>query len=384
MDFILSPKGGSGEMGQLMAAFNQMTRELVASYSEIDNRRRFVESVLKAVSSGVAVVDLSRKVVTVNAAALSILSLTAEETIGTLPPVLAALLGPPGSLKKERVYAEIEGAAKSLMVSRQDLKDEDGRTIGALLTFDDVSELEKAQRLAAWREVAKRIAHETKNPLTPISLAAQRLVRRFGRDLSQEDGAVFQECVDIIVRQVENMRELVDEFSQFARLPQIDPRPGDLAKVVEESLGLFRQAHPGLDISLSIKKPVGPIVFDPAQIGRVVTNLLANSTKAVNGQGQVEVTLDPDDLGGVILTVSDDGPGLPPEVRDRVFEPYVTQGKGGQGLGLAIVKTIVADHGGFIKVEGRKPRGTTFSIYLPGQKPGAEANPSRPDQEDSH
>ncbi|MDR2141604.1 MAG: HAMP domain-containing protein [Deltaproteobacteria bacterium] len=370
MDFILTPTYRSGEMAHLVTAFNQMTQELKASYSEIDSRRRFVETVLKEVSTGVVVVDTQRRVATINQAALGMLRLKMAETLGQLPPLVADLLGPVGSpLPRERVYVETEEKTLSLMVSRQDLREEDGQPMGTLLTFDDLSELEKAQRLAAWREVARRIAHEVKNPLTPISLAAQRLSRRFGARLSDEDGKIFQECSEVIIRQVENMRSLVDEFSQFARLPQINPRPADLAKVVEGSLALFRQAHPGLSLRLEIKKPVGEFVFDPEQIGRVIANLLLNSTKATGGQGQVEITIDQDDLGGARLVVADDGPGLPPEVRDRVFEPYVSQGQGGQGLGLAIVKAIISDHGGFIRVGDRQPQGTIFTIHLPLVKP---------------
>jgi two-component system nitrogen regulation sensor histidine kinase NtrY len=367
LDFILTPAPHSGELTQLVTAFNQMTQELKASYSEIDRRRRFLETILRAVSSGVVVVDLSREVATINQAALDMLKLSLAETQGRLPLAIAALLGSkPNPPAKERIYKEIAGKTLSLIVSRQDLKDEEGEPIGALLTFDDVSELEKAQRLAAWREVAKRIAHETKNPLTPISLAAQRLLRRFGHSLPAEDGAVFRECVEVIIRQAENMKTLVDEFSRFARLPQINPKKADLAAVVEASLGLFRQAHPDLDITLTVKKPVGLFAFDSEQISRVVANLLTNSAQATAGQGRVDLILDLDDLtGDAIITVADDGPGLPAEVKDRVFEPYVTQSQGGQGLGLAIVKAIVNDHGGFIQVGDRAPNGTAFVIHLP-------------------
>ncbi|MDR1871469.1 MAG: HAMP domain-containing protein [Deltaproteobacteria bacterium] len=366
LDFILRPAHKSGETADLVTAFNQMTLELKASYQEIDSRRRFVETVLKEVSSGVVVVDPERRLVTtINQAALDMLSLSMAETVGSLPPVVVSLLGPS---PKEKVYLETGGKTLSLIISRQELKDEEGQPIGSLLTFDDLSQLEKAQRKAAWREVARRIAHEIKNPLTPISLAAQRLSRRFGDKLSTEDAAVFKECSEVIVRQVDNMRSLVDEFSQFARLPQINPKPADLAAVVEESLSLFRQAHPGLDIRFTVVRPVGVFLFDPEQISRVMANLLINSTKATNGQALVEITLDHDDLSGVNLSISDDGPGLPAAVKDRVFEPYVTN-SGGQGLGLAIVKTIIEDHGGFIRVSDRAPRGTTFSIYLPRLKP---------------
>ncbi|MDR1395020.1 MAG: HAMP domain-containing protein [Deltaproteobacteria bacterium] len=367
LDFVLTPSRDSGEMAQLVTAFNQMTRELRASYQEIDSRRRFVEMVLSEVSSGVAVLNLSKKVVTINQAALAMLNLTLEETQSALPQVLETLLGKDDRpLPREKVRAEVEDKTLFLTVSRQALKNEEGQVFGTLLTFDDLSELEKAQRLAAWQEVAKRIAHEVKNPLTPISLAAQRLLRRFGPRLdSSEDGAVFRECTEVIIRQVENMRNLVSEFSQFARLPQLNPRPASLAEAAEEILSLFRQAHPDMTYRLEVKTPLADFLFDPEQMGRVITNLLANSTQAAREKGQVTITLDLDSLTGVTMIVADTGPGLPPEVKDRIFEPYVTSGEGGQGLGLAIVRTIINDHGGFIRVTDNKPQGTAFIIQLP-------------------
>ena len=238
--------------------------------------------------------------------------------------------------------------------------------MGFLITFDDLSELERAQRLAAWREVARRIAHEIKNPLTPISLSAQRLRRRFGRRLMEDpDGEIFDECTAVIIRQVENMRRLVNEFSQFARLPEISPKPADLAKVAEEALALFRSAHPDMAFELEIGRRPGAFVFDPEQIGRVITNLLANSAAATGGRGRVVLKVDLDDLTGASLAVSDDGPGLSPELKDRVFEPYVTTGPDGRGLGLSIVSAIVRDHGGFVRVADNQPRGTSFIVTLP-------------------
>jgi two-component system nitrogen regulation sensor histidine kinase NtrY len=215
--------------------------------------------------------------------------------------------------------------------------------------------------------VAKRIAHEIKNPLTPISLSAQRLKRRFGEMPGlQEDREIFEECTSVIVRQVENMRGLVDEFSQFARLPEISPKPADFVKVIEDSLSLFRSAHQGLEFTLSVDKAPETFIFDPEQIGRVVTNLLANSAAATGGRGRVDLAIDLDDLAGVSLSVADNGPGLRREVRDRIFEPDVSSGHGeGRGLGLAIVNAIVRDHEGFIRVADNQPRGTIFVITIP-------------------
>ncbi|MDR1546767.1 MAG: HAMP domain-containing protein [Deltaproteobacteria bacterium] len=369
LDFILTPLHQSGEMAQLVAAFNQMTAELKGSYSELDRRRRFVETVLRQVSTGVLILDLDRRPVDLNQAARAMLGLDGYEPgQGPPPPAVQKLLvqpspaGPPRS----RVFLELEGRNLSLTVSQAPLRDEESRVQGWIIAFDDLSELEKAQRQAAWREVARRIAHEVKNPLTPISLSAQRLKRRFSERLSRyEDGPVFDECADVIVRQVESMKNLVDEFSQFARLPAVAPRPADLVKTVEESLALIRAAHPAATFSLTVKRAPELFLFDPEQIGRAVTNLLINAAKAVGDGGRVELTVDLDELTGASLTVADDGPGLPAEVRERVFEPYVSGSSGGQGLGLSIVNAIVRDHGGFIRVADNRPHGTVFAVTLP-------------------
>ncbi|MDR2351808.1 MAG: HAMP domain-containing protein [Deltaproteobacteria bacterium] len=370
LGFILTPVHRSGEMTELVSSFNQMTQKVKESYIELDNRRRFVETVLKQVSTGVIALDNHSRIISINEAATSMLKLTAPEaTALPTPQIISKLLAllPPSASPKRQVTLNLNPVL-SLVLSRARLKDEDGETLGWLITFDDISELEKAQRLSAWREVARRIAHEIKNPLTPISLAAQRLKRRF-EDKLQEDPefGIFQECTSVIVRQVDNMRLLVDEFSQFARLPQTNPRPADLLPVLEESLALFREAHPRIDFKLTILSLPKVFIFDPEQLGRVVTNLLLNSAQAIQGQGTIEVFLSLTDLG-VTFSISDDGPGFPPETKERIFEPYVTSGAG-QGLGLSIVKTIVTDHGGFIRVLDREPKGTTFEVTLPYRQP---------------
>jgi two-component system nitrogen regulation sensor histidine kinase NtrY len=158
----------------------------------------------------------------------------------------------------------------------------------------------------------------------------------------------------------------VDEFSQFARLPEINPKPADFIKVIEENISLFRSAHPELDFNLNIIKAPDIFIFDPVQIGRVVTNLLTNAAAATKEKGKVELTIDLDDLAGVTLAISDNGPGLKPEMRDRIFEPYVSSGQGeGRGLGLAIVTAIVRDHEGFIRVADNQPTGTIFNVTIP-------------------
>ncbi|MDR1656363.1 MAG: HAMP domain-containing protein [Deltaproteobacteria bacterium] len=368
LDFVLTPINKSGEMAQLVSAFNQMTLELKESYSELDRRRRFLETILRQVSSGVLIFDLDSHLVNLNQAARDLLKLTEPEPLAQQPALIKQLLELrlQGPRPANHVFLEVEDKTLSLTLRRAPLFDEDGNSLGFLITFDDLSELEKAQRLAAWREVARRIAHEIKNPLTPISLSAQRLRRRFGERLSsEEDGGIFDECTAVIVRQVENMRRLVDEFSQFARLPEINPKPADLLKVADQTLALFRSAHPAIQFAIEVKRKPETFIFDPEQLGRVITNLLANAAAATKGRGVIKLTVDLDDLTGVSLTVADDGPGLSTELRDRIFEPYVTTGPEGQGLGLAIVSAIVRDHGGFIRVTDNRPTGTCFVVTIP-------------------
>ncbi|MDR2613445.1 MAG: HAMP domain-containing protein [Deltaproteobacteria bacterium] len=375
LDFVLTPVHRSGEMADLVAAFNQMTSELRGSYADADRRRRFAETVLRQVSSGVLVLDSGHGILDMNQAASAMLRCTpAEARSGGCGGPVRELLDSVGPGRPRKAHARLrlpDGGTLSLMADRAALKDEGGSTLGWLITFDDVSELEKVQRLSAWREVARRIAHEIKNPLTPISLAVQRLRRKFaGRLAGEEDFPAFEESTEVILRQVDGMRRLVDEFSQFARLPQAEPRPADVARTAEETLALFRGAHPEIEFSLDVRNRPPLFLFDPEQIGRAVQNLLANACSAVRGAGRVELEIDLDPAAGVEITVSDDGPGVPPDIRDRIFEPYVTGGDG-QGLGLAIVKAIVNEHGGFVRVFDRKPRGTSFTVTLPLREAGA-------------
>jgi two-component system nitrogen regulation sensor histidine kinase NtrY len=214
--------------------------------------------------------------------------------------------------------------------------------------------------------VARRIAHEVKNPLTPIQLSAGRLRRRFSERLAgEEDAAVFEECTSVIIRQVEEMKTLVDEFSRFARLPEIKPRPADFARMLDESLVLFRQAHKKVDFRLETREGPPVFAFDPDQMGRVMTNLLDNAVTAMNGEGRVHLLLEADEVIGLRLTISDTGPGLDPAIRDRLFDPQVTTKSGSQGLGLAIVRTIISGHGGFIRAQNLREGGARFIIELP-------------------
>ena len=391
LDYNLEPQWRSGEFAELVNSFNQMTRDLKKLYVELDSRRRFVETVLKNVSTGVVVMDNRGDLQAFNKAAEDILSgqpaaddknrenpepgFTREKSEKSLrlPPALAeAVENMMSSLRSGRRTAEgqvrlnIGESLLSLKLGLAPLRNEEKKTIGYLLAFDDISEQEKAQRLAAWREVARRIAHEVKNPLTPIQLSAQRLQRRFSERLAGEkDADIFEECTEVIIRQVEEMKNLVDEFSRFARLPEIKLRQGDFSEFITESLALFRQAHKQVDFILEVKDEPPQFPFDPEQMRRVLTNILDNAVSAMKGRGEVRLVLEMLDPGQVKLSVTDSGPGLDPQIADRLFDPYVSSKEGGQGLGLAIVRTIINDHGGFIRARNTAGGGARFVIELP-------------------
>ena len=370
-DFKLEPQGRSGEFAELVNSFNQMTGDLKNMYVELDSRRRFVETVLKNVSTGVVVLDPSGRVISLNRAAAGLLAPEGGEEPALLPAPLAALVdqavqAPRYQAGEHHMRLSLGEEFAALRVKLAPLAGEKGEILGLLLTFDDLTELEKAQRLAAWQEVARRIAHEIKNPLTPIQLSAGRLRRRFSQRLAgEEDAAVFEECTSVIIRQVEEMKKLVDEFSRFARLPEIKPRSGDFARMLDESLALFRQAHKKVDFQLETRGRPPFFAFDPDQMGRVMTNILNNAVTAMNGEGRVHLLLETDEVIGLRLTISDTGPGLDPTVRDRLFDPQVTTKRGSQGLGLAIVRSIVTGHGGFIRAHNRREGGARFVIELP-------------------
>jgi two-component system nitrogen regulation sensor histidine kinase NtrY len=256
-----------------------------------------------------------------------------------------------------------------LQVTVTALRDEAGEVIGSVIVFDDLTQLQKAQRMAAWREVAKRIAHEIKNPLTPIQLSAQRLRRRYLERLGPEE-TVFDECTAMIIKQVDELKKLVNEFSSFARMPTINPALHDLNTLIEQTLVLFRQGHREIEFIFTPDPTLPEVSLDAEQITRVLINLIDNGIAASAGQGRIEIETGLDrTLGMVSFTVSDQGCGIPGEDKLRLFEPYFSTKKSGTGLGLAIVATIVADHHGYIRVRDNQPRGSRFIVELPIKAP---------------
>ncbi|MFN8389320.1 MAG: ATP-binding protein [Bdellovibrionota bacterium] len=384
------PEVGDDELSVLVRSFNTMTADLKATTDELVARRRYMEAVFASVGVGIISVNENLQVQAINDAACSILgvegaaSVVRRELDQAVPAELAKqvreiaaeLFSTPAKTLDANVSLSIRENPKHLLLTVTKLTDDSGKTLGAVLLVNDITELVSAQRMAAWREVARRIAHEIKNPLTPIQLCAQRMQRRFkNRDSelhSDTDRDVIVESTDIIVKQVENLRSLVNEFSRFARMPKSSPRMSSLNGVIGEMITLFRETHPDLRFELALDAALPEFELDPEQIGRALLNLLDNAVAAVKespceqGVPTIQIASHYDaGLGLASVLVSDCGIGISEKDKPRLFEPYFSTKRGGTGLGLAIVSAIVADHNGFIRVRDNKPRGTTFTIELP-------------------
>jgi two-component system nitrogen regulation sensor histidine kinase NtrY len=271
-----------------------------------------------------------------------------------------------GTLERE-LQIPRDGRTLTLLASLTALQDPEQEYLGIVLVFDDLTELLSAQRLAAWREVAQRIAHEIKNPLTPIQLSAQRLRRRLAGRVA-DDGGVLEECTSTIIGEVEGLRRLVDEFSRFARMPSLAPKPTELARLLDGVVALYAETHPGVELASDVPQDLPTLEADGDQLKRAVLNLIDNAVEA--GATEVGIAACWDRRAGrVQVVVADNGAGIPAELRERVFLPYFSTKTTGMGLGLPIVHQIVTDHGGQIRVEDSPPRGSRFVIELPVIRP---------------
>ena len=380
------------EIAGLSRAFNRMTGQLAAqrtelmdAYSQIDERRRFTETVLAGVSAGVIGLDGQGRVDLPNRAAselmgsdlMAAIGLPLQHVVPEFGPLLEEVQATPERPRTAEVQVGPPSNRRTLLV-RIGTEMKGAGIDGFVVTFDDITELLSAQRKAAWSDVARRIAHEIKNPLTPIQLAAERLKRRFTKEI-QSDPETFAQCADTIVRHVGDIGRMVDEFSAFARMPQPVIKPEDIGRIAREAMVLQRQAHPEITWSTNLPDR-GPIAAcDRRLVSQALTNLLMNAADAVGmrsrdegeKRGSITVAIRTDH-DSVALSVSDDGVGLPAEDRDRLTEPYVTHKPKGTGLGLAIVKKIMEDHGGRLALEDRVDGpGAVASLILPAMADAA-------------
>jgi two-component system, NtrC family, nitrogen regulation sensor histidine kinase NtrY len=358
-----------GDLAQLGETFNRMTQELrtqrddiVRARDLIDQRRRFTEAVLAGASAGVIGVDAEGRITILNRSAERLLARSDAEAVGQplvdIVPELKEILENAQAVGSRMAQGQVtisrQGRDRNLSVRVTTEQSPDGER-GYVFTLDDIPELVLAQRTAAWSDIARRIAHEIKNPLTPIQLSAERLRRKYGKSIT-DDPAVFQQCTDTIVRQVDDIKRMVDEFSKFARMPKAEISGEDVADTVRQVVFLMRVGNADLDIELELAEDPMPACFDRRLISQALTNIIKNATEAIaavphaeRGRGRIRVVAGREG-SGIVIDVIDNGIGLPKENRNRLLEPYVTTREKGTGLGLAIVGRILEEHGGGIEL----------------------------------
>ncbi|MET3692293.1 two-component system nitrogen regulation sensor histidine kinase NtrY [Methylobacterium goesingense] len=389
-----------GDLAHLSESFNKMTQELrrqhdglTAASDLIDRRRRFTEAVLSGVSPGVMGVDSAGLVTIANPSVERTLGLSAEAIVGKpltqVVPELEALF-PDGAetrlrAMQQQIQLTRDGRERTVTV-RVTSEQAQGGARGFVVTLDDITDLVSAQRTSAWADVARRIAHEIKNPLTPIQLSAERIRRKYGKVITT-DKDVFDQCTATIVRQVDEIKRMVDEFSSFARMPKPAIAQNDLSEIARQNLFMMRVAHPDLDFSFAEASGERVVAaFDIRLLSQAITNILKNAVEAVQavpeadlatapgGKGRVDVCLVLEE-GFAVIEVTDNGKGFPAEGRQRLLEPYMTTREGGTGLGLAIVSKVLEEHGGGIELnDNPEGRGGRVRMRVPREAPG---DPSR-------
>jgi len=384
--------GGSDEIGQLIQAFNKMTadlktnqqalhlanQDLTRSNLELEGRRRYMETVLKHITAGVIATNSSGVITTMNKSAERLLQIQKGDFLGknfrevlrasqldVVKEMLRDIVLHKQDILNKQIDLQIKETRITLQVTLTLLKDDNGEFLGTVVVFDDLTNLIKAQRMAAWREVARRIAHEIKNPLTPIQLSAQRLRKRYLQNFTGDDH-VFDQSTETIIKSVEELKTLVNEFSQFARMPAAQLAPCNLNEIIAEAATLYSEAHRQIQFSSNLEAGIPELRLDRDQIKRVLINLLENAVASIKENGAIHLESNYNrELNIVTFAVSDSGHGIPKEDKPRLFEPYFSTKKSGTGLGLSIVNTIITDHHGFIRVRDNEPKGTKFIIELP-------------------
>ncbi|MSQ77602.1 MAG: HAMP domain-containing protein [Nitrospiraceae bacterium] len=373
------------EIGDLVASFNRMTEDLRVGKSKIeeanvslDRRRAYIEAVLATVAAGVLSIDRSGSITTVNPSAERILGVWGDRLQGR--PVNEAFKELKLDLFQnayDRIHAdaldtlslegvmEVQGKPMTTVLNLSRMRNEAGKDLGFVLVFEDLTELMKAQKVATWKEVAQRIAHEIKNPLTPIQLSAQRLRKKFD-EKAPDFNEVFEESTNVIISEVSSLKRMVDEFSKYARMPAPQMARQLLHDVVRDVVALYRGAHRDVEFLTELDEALPYLNFDREQLNRVFVNLFDNAVQAMEQRGRVWVTTRHDaKRRRAVVTVADDGPGIGPDDMDKLFLTYFTRKRTGTGLGLAIVQRIITDHEGQIRAGRNEPRGAVFTFELP-------------------
>lgn len=364
------------ELAGLVRGFNAMTRDLEASRSELEARRRFTEAILESIPTGVISVASDGAIQRVNSALRQIFPEAAVSRAARLEDLFSRE-------DTAEIKYLMKRARRTGLASRQmDLRTgrgtlhlsvtvsalEEKLTSGFVIVVEDTSELLRAQKSAAWHEVARRVAHEIKNPLTPIALSAERIARQLARlDAPADTRRILAECAEIIIREVESVKALVDEFSQFARFPAAQPVKSDLNEVVESALAVFSGRLDGIEMQVDLAPGLPPVSLDREQFKRVVVNLVDNAAEAMQDTlvKKLYLRTQPGPVDTVELVLADTGCGITPDEKEKLFLPYFSTKGRGTGLGLAIVSHILAEHHAQIRVEDNKPAGARFTIEIP-------------------
>lgn len=390
LDFVLE-KESDDEMGLLVDSFNTMTADLLASNRKLalahqalqeststsEQRRQYLETILKNVAAGVIALDEENNITTINRFAQELLKIELSTFLGknfhevlvkSHVIILEGFLRELQESDKHSIERHLRltvrpGETLSLLVNVTRMYDDEQLPMGYVIVFDNLTNLEKAQRLAAWQEVARRIAHEIKNPLTPIQLSAQRLRKRYLEKIP-DNVEIFDQCTSTIITQVDEIKRLVSEFSDFARMPRVRKKRSDIKTMTTDTLVLYIEAHKHITFVTDIEENIPLFTFDPVQMKRVLINLLDNAVGILPEGGTIHISLHATE-SSILLTVADNGPGIDEQAKARLFEPYFSTRKSGTGLGLAITHTIVAEHNGSIRVQDNVPQGSVFTVELP-------------------
>ncbi len=391
LDFKIDMKAND-EIGILVGSFNQMTDDLNRSNKELESRRddlkktnielekrrNYIETILENIGAGVISIDKQGKVNMINNAASTILKLDERAVyemnykdvfelshLESVRKLIRKMVQKDAETLEEQINLSVSGQLLTFLVNIAVLRDGNKKYLGTIVVFEDLTELIKTQKVAAWREVARGIAHEIKNPLTPIQLNTQRLRKKF-KEKSADFNDIFDNCTRTIINEVDDLKELVNAFSRFAQMPEANLRMDDLHKNIMEVIQLYQGAQKNLFFEKKMDKKLGKIRMDREQIKRVFINLIDNAVSAMNGSGRISIKTQLDEAAKrVKVEVTDNGEGISPKNRDKLFMPYFTTKKKGTGLGLAIASRIIADHSGSITLKSSKVGETTFLIDLP-------------------
>jgi len=380
------------EIGTLIESFNRMTGDLQGSKFkledanrslrqtnvELDRRRAYIETVVETIAAGLLSIDRNGIVTTFNPSGERILGLSADRIrdrqanevfkefgLDVFQAVYDRMQADDRDDWSLEGQVDVQGKPVKIRLSGSRMRDEANKDLGYVLIFDDLTELIKAQKVAAWQEVARRVAHEIKNPLTPIQLSAQRLRKKFF-EKSPDFDKIFDEATNVIVTEVGSLKHMVDEFSKFARLPAPQMVRQSLNEVIQEVLTLYRAAHKDIEFCVELDEDLPVLNFDREQLKRVCVNLFDNAIQAMNHTGRVWVSTKYDTKRKrAVVSVADEGVGITSEDQEKLFVPYFTRKKTGTGLGLAIVRRIITDHDGQIQAANNQPKGAVFTFDLP-------------------